>query len=67
MNFQTSSFGVARVVTSKYNDGNLAVLLNDEFGSPLAKLSVNLPDFSVMADGKKVSKDALVTVSAELN
>lgn len=32
-----------------------------------SKFSVNLPDFSVMADGKKVSKDALVTVSAEFN
>ena len=47
MNFQTSSFGVARVVTSKYNDGNLAVLLNDEFDSPLARLSVNLPDCDI--------------------
>lgn len=47
MNFQTSSYGVARVVTSKYNDGNLAVLLNDEFGSPIAKLSVNLPDCDI--------------------
>ena len=47
MNFQTSSYGVARVVTSKYNDGNLAVLLNDESGSPLAKLSVNLPDCDI--------------------
>jgi len=28
---------------------------------------VNLPDFSVMADGKKVSKEAKVTVTANLN
>jgi len=32
-----------------------------------SNFSVNLPDFSVMADGKKVSKDALVSVTAELN
>ncbi|MEX1202643.1 MAG: YceI family protein [Ferruginibacter sp.] len=32
-----------------------------------SNFSVNLPDFSVMADGKKVSKDANVIVTAELN
>ena len=31
-----------------------------------AAFSVNLPDFGVMADGNKVSKDAKVKVSAEL-
>jgi len=44
MNMQTTSYGVANVVTTRYNDGNLAVLLNDKFGSPLAKLSLKLPD-----------------------
>ncbi|MEX0636318.1 MAG: YceI family protein [Ferruginibacter sp.] len=32
-----------------------------------SNFSVNLPDFSVIADGKKVSKDANVIVTAELN
>lgn len=35
--------------------------------SATSNFLVNLPDFSVMADGKKVAKDANVTVSADLN
>ena len=45
MNFKTSQgFGNAYVKTSEYQDGNLAVVLVDDFGQPLGKLSVNLPD-----------------------
>lgn len=45
MYFKTSQgFGTAFVKTGEYNDGNLAVLLVDDFGQPLGKLSVNLPD-----------------------
>ena len=32
-----------------------------------ANFEVNLPSFSVMADGKKVAKDAKIAVAAELN
>lgn len=35
--------------------------------STSASFSVNLPDFGVMADGTKISKDAKVTVAADLN
>lgn len=35
--------------------------------SSVADFTVNLPDFGVMADGKKIAKDAKVTVSADLN
>ncbi len=35
--------------------------------SSIANFIVNLPDFGVMADGKKISKDAKVSVEATLN
>lgn len=35
--------------------------------SSIASFAVNLPSFGVMADGKKVAKDAQVTVAADLN
>ena len=35
--------------------------------SSVANFSVNLPDFGVMADDKKIAKNAKVSVSAELN
>lgn len=35
--------------------------------SSVANFSVNLPEFGVMADGKKIDKDAKVTVTADLN
>ena len=44
MEFSTSSYGVAKVNKTTYTDGNLAILLTDEMGGALAKLSVNLPE-----------------------
>lgn len=35
--------------------------------SSIANFTVNLPDFGVMADGKKIAKDAKVSVEATLN
>ena len=35
--------------------------------SSIANFAVNLPSFGVMADGKKIAKDAQVTVAADLN
>ncbi|MFT3979670.1 MAG: YceI family protein [Ferruginibacter sp.] len=35
--------------------------------SSTANFTVNLPDFGVMADGEKISKDAKVAVSADFN
>lgn len=72
MEFKTSSFGVARVKTAQYADGNLAVLLEDEFGSPLSKLSVNMPDSAYLlnenqffaktySENEELAQDALAS------
>jgi hypothetical protein len=72
MEFKTSSFGVARVKTSQYSDGNLAILLEDEFGSPLSKLSVNMPDSAYLlsenqffaktySENEELAQDALAS------
>jgi len=72
MEFKTSSFGTAHVKTATYSDGNLAVLLEDEFGSPLTKLSVNLPDSAHLlaqnqffaktySENEEIAKDALAS------
>ena len=42
MKMQTTSYGVAHVETTRYSNGNLAVLLKDEYGYPLTKLSTSL-------------------------
>jgi len=43
--FTYGKFGMAGVVLTKYDDGNLAVLLEDsETEEPLCKLSVNIPE-----------------------
>ena len=72
MEFKTSSYGVARVKTSQYSDGNLAILLEDEFGSPLSKLSVNMPDSAYLlnenqffaktySENEEIAQDALAS------
>lgn len=72
MEFKTSSFGVARVKTSQYSDGNLAVLLEDEFGLPISKLSVNMPDSAYLlnenqffaktySENEEIAQDALAS------
>ncbi len=72
MEFKTSSFGVARVKTTQYTNGNLAILLEDEFGSPITKLSVNLPDSAYLlndnqffaktySENEELAKDALAS------
>lgn len=72
MEFKTTSFGVAKVQKTTYNDGNLAVTLSDSFGSPLAKLSVNLPDNAYLlgenqffaktySENEEIAQDALAS------
>jgi len=72
MEFKTTSFGVAHVKTAQYADGNLAVLLEDEFGSPLSKLSVNMPDSAYLlnenqffaktySENEELAQDALAS------
>lgn len=72
MEFNTTSFGVAKVQKTTYNDGNLAINLTDSFGSPLAKLSVNLPDNAYLlsenqffaktySENSEIAKDALAS------
>ncbi|MBC7935745.1 MAG: YceI family protein [Rhizobacter sp.] len=43
------------------------ITVSDGKVSATASFTVNLPDFSVMADGTKISKDAKVSVAADLN
>lgn len=70
MEFNTTSYGVAKVNKTTYTDGNLAILLTDDMGEPLAKLSVNLPEHSeflkenqffakTYAENEEIAKDAL--------
>jgi len=70
MEFQTTSYGVATVKQTTYADGNLAILLVDDMGSPLCKLSVNFPEDIDMldenqffaktyAENRELAKDAL--------
>jgi hypothetical protein len=70
MEFNTTSYGVAKVNKTTYTDGNLAILLTDDMGGPLAKLSVNLPEHSefleenqffakTYAENEEIAKDAL--------
>jgi hypothetical protein len=72
MEFNTTSFGVAKVQKTTYNDGNLAISLSDSSGFPLAKLSVNLPDNAYLlsenqffaktySENAEIAKDALAS------
>jgi hypothetical protein len=70
MEFNTTSYGVAKVNKSNYADGNLAICLTDESGMPLTKLSVNMPDNAHLlgknqffaktyAENEEIAEDAL--------
>ena len=70
MEFLTTSYGVAKVNKTTYTDGNLAILLTDDMGGPLAKLSVNMPEHTSLleenqffaktyAENEEIANDAL--------
>lgn len=70
MEFATTYYGIAKINKTTYTDGNLAILLTDDMGGPLAKLSVNLPEHNHMldenqffaktyAENEEIAKDAL--------
>ncbi len=70
MEFATTYYGIAKVTKTTYTDGNLAILLTDDMGGPLAKLSVNLPEHTSLleenqffaktyAENEEIAKDAL--------
>jgi DNA-binding MurR/RpiR family transcriptional regulator len=72
MEFKTTSYGVAKVNKTTYADGNLAVALTDSNGSPLAKLSINLPDYAYLlgenqffaktySENTEIAQDALAS------
>jgi len=53
--------------TTKAITAPASITIKDGKISSIANFTVNLPEFGVMADGKKIAKDAKVSVEATLN
>jgi hypothetical protein len=44
MEFESSEYGLVSVIEGKYENGLIALLIQDVYGEPIAKLTVNIPN-----------------------